>query len=64
MQKKSYVSPHIEVIEVENEGVMALSSDNLPNFDDGGNWWGADAGSIINSRNNNDASSDFNNLIG
>lgn len=34
-KKEQYVSPQLELIHVENEGVIAASS-NLPNVDDGG----------------------------
>ncbi len=38
-RKETYVSPQLEVIRMENEGVMAASGD-LNNFTQGGNWGG------------------------
>lgn len=42
-EKQTYVPPCIELIHVENEGVIAASGDSVNNFGNGGNWGGAPA---------------------
>lgn len=46
LKKKHYVAPHIEVVAMENEGVIAASSGgNLPDVGDGGSAFGIYSGS-------------------
>lgn len=39
--KEKYISPTLEVIELEHEGVMATSTINSGQFDNGGSAWGS-----------------------
>ena len=35
---EEYVKPQIEVIEIDNEGILAASSGDAGGFNDGGGW--------------------------
>ena len=55
-RKKHYVPPQIEVIQVENEGVLAASGQmDVPSFNDGGSMHGSRS-TVRNSHNTSPAS--------
>ncbi|ADV44668.1 hypothetical protein [Bacteroides helcogenes] len=57
MKKEKYVSPLIEVIQVENEGAVMVASGNLPGVGNGG------SAIQSNVRSNSAGSSEIEDLI-
>lgn len=61
-RKKHYVPPQIEVIQVENEGVLAASGQmDVPSFNDGGSMYGSR--STVGNSHNTSPASDIEDMI-